>query len=78
MSITGHEYNAETMEPTGRTEVYHVDTVDEAIRCAVYTHALKQPTHVGPTGRAIYYGAFCMSFPTPKTTANPSGWSEID
>lgn len=59
------EFDTTTMQPTGRVEVYMVETaepVEQAVKSCLYTRKLKDGrAFIGPSGRTVFAGNRCYS-----------------
>lgn len=61
------EHDIKTLKPTGRIEHYGADTIVEAVEHCRYTHALKGPVTVGPTGLTVHCPSEGVSYAVIKS-----------
>ena len=67
MIFEGIEHSLQTGKATGRKEFYQANSLENAVEFARRYHALHdgKPT-IGPSGRTVNYGDFCLIFPPEK------------
>ena len=72
-SYIAAEFDPETLQPTGRTEVYLADNPGEAVAGCLYTKSLADgKARLGPTRRVVYASVPGVGFRGYAIT--PEGW----
>jgi hypothetical protein len=60
--FAAHEYEKNTLRPTGRIEYYEAASLNEAVESCRYTQSCKHANVlVGPTGKVVHAGRFVYS-----------------
>lgn len=66
MNCVATEFVRETMAPTGTTEIYTGDTIQDCVANCLYTRRLaNKRAFIGPTGRVVYSHGFAYTI-TPE------------